>query len=72
MTQGPPRALKDSEALFYSAPLPSAQIVMLTIHEDDAHRADATTAGASAYVPKRVMQTELIPTLAALLANDRD
>ena len=52
------------------AALPSAQIVMLTIHEDDTYRADATTAGASAYVPKRVMQTELIPTLAALLAND--
>ena len=54
------------------ATLPSAQIVMLTIHEDDAHRADATTAGASAYVTKRVMQTELIPTLAALLADDHD
>jgi len=54
------------------AALPSAQIVMLTIHENDTYRADATTAGASAYVPKRVMQTELIPTLAALLANDGD
>jgi len=52
------------------ATLPSAQVVMLTIHEDDAHRADATTAGASAYVPKRVMQTQLMPTLAALLANN--
>lgn len=56
--------------LFCNAPLPSAQIVMLTIHEDDAHRANATTAGASAYVTKRVMQTELVPTLAALLANN--
>jgi DNA-binding NarL/FixJ family response regulator len=54
------------------ATLPSAQIVMLTIHEDDTHRADATGAGASAYVPKRAMQTELLPTLAALLANDHD
>ncbi len=54
------------------AALPSTQVVMLTIHEDDAHRADATTAGASAYVPKRVMQTELIPTLAALLTNGHD
>jgi len=54
------------------AALPSTQVVMLTIHENDTYRADATTAGASAYVPKRVMQTELIPTLAALLANDRD
>ena len=54
------------------AALPSAQVVMLTIHEDDAHRADATSAGASGYVPKRVMQTELIPTLAALLKNGQD
>jgi len=54
------------------AALPSAQVVMLTIHEDDAHRADAITAGASAYVTKRVMQTELIPTLAALLANEHN
>jgi len=43
---------------------------MLTIHEDDAHRVDATTAGASAYVTKRAMQTELIRTLAPLLANN--
>ena len=54
------------------AALPSAQIVMLTIHECDTYRTDATSAGASAYVPKRVMQTELIPTLAALLADDQD
>ena len=51
------------------AALPSAQVVILTIHEGDTYRADATAAGASAYVPKRVMRTELIPTLAALLAN---
>ena len=54
------------------AALPSTQIVMLTIHEGATYRADATTAGASAYVPKRVMQTELIPTLAALLKNGQD
>jgi DNA-binding NarL/FixJ family response regulator len=45
---------------------------MLTIHEGDTYRADATAAGASAYVPKRTMQTDLIPTLAALLTNDHD
>jgi DNA-binding NarL/FixJ family response regulator len=52
--------------------LPSAHVVMLTIHDDDTHRAYAAAAGASAYVPKRTMQTELIPTLAALLANAQD
>ncbi len=54
------------------AALLSAQIVMLTVYEDDSYRADAAAAGATAYVPKRTMQTELIPTLAALLANDHD
>ncbi len=42
------------------------------MYEDKSYRADAAAAGASAYVPKRVMQTKLIPTLAALLANDHD
>jgi DNA-binding NarL/FixJ family response regulator len=51
------------------AVLPSTKVVMLTIYEGDSYRADATMAGASAYVPKRAMQTELMPTLAALLAN---
>ncbi len=50
--------------------VPSTQVVMLTIYEGDSYRADATEAGASAYIPKRAMQTELIPTLAALLADD--
>jgi DNA-binding NarL/FixJ family response regulator len=49
--------------------LPSVQIVMLTIHEDDSYRADAMAAGASAYVEKQAMHTKLIPALAALLAN---
>jgi DNA-binding NarL/FixJ family response regulator len=54
------------------AAVPSAQIVMLTVYEGDTYRADAASAGASAYVPKRVMQSRLVPTLAALLANDHD
>ena len=51
------------------ATLPSAQIVMLTIHTGDIYRADAKAAGASAYVTKQRMHSELVPTLAALLAN---
>lgn len=50
------------------AMVPTAKIVMLTIHEGEAYRADAAAAGANAYVPKRAMQTELIPALSALLA----
>jgi DNA-binding NarL/FixJ family response regulator len=43
------------------------QVVMLTIHEDAEHRNDALSAGASAFVPKRMMQSELLPALAMLL-----
>ncbi|MFH1176717.1 MAG: response regulator [Acidobacteriota bacterium] len=42
-------------------------IVMLTVHEDDAYRETAEAAGATAFVPKRAMATELIPTIARLL-----
>ncbi len=48
--------------------VPAAPVVMLTIHEDQAYRADAAAAGASAYVLKRQMHTQLLPTLRALLA----
>ena len=51
------------------ATLPSAQIVMLTIHTGDTFRADATASGASAYLTKQAMHAELVPMLAALLAN---
>ncbi|MFH0789282.1 MAG: hypothetical protein V2B13_16920, partial [Pseudomonadota bacterium] len=47
---------------------PKARVIMLTIHEDEAYRSEAMSAGASAYVPKRVMKTELIPTMKKLLA----
>jgi DNA-binding NarL/FixJ family response regulator len=52
--------------------LPFAQVVMLTIHKSDTYRADATAAGACAYVTKQAMYTELIPALATLLANGQD
>jgi DNA-binding NarL/FixJ family response regulator len=49
---------------------PSTLVVMLSIYDDEAHRADATAAGACAYVPKRKVQTELLPVLTRLLAKD--
>ncbi len=52
------------------ADVPTAAVVILTIHEASAYRKDATSAGASAYIPKRKMQTELIPALRRLLAVD--
>jgi DNA-binding NarL/FixJ family response regulator len=42
---------------------PETFIIIHTIHEDQAYRTDATTAGADAYVSKRKTQTELIPAL---------
>ena len=54
------------------ATVPAVQVVILTIHEEEAYRADAVTAGAAAYVPKRVMQTELVPTLATLLSDQKE
>lgn len=50
--------------------LPSTQVVMLTIHESESYRTDATLAGASAYVSKRAMQSKLRSTLATLLTNE--
>jgi len=52
------------------AALPTTKVVMLTIHDDEAHRADAAAAGASAYVPKRKVQTELLPVVTRLLSVD--
>jgi two-component system, NarL family, invasion response regulator UvrY len=52
------------------AAVPNTQVVMLSIYDDEAHRADATAAGACAYVPKRKAQTELLPVLTRLLAED--
>ena len=47
--------------------VPTTQVVILTIHEEKAFRADAEAAGASAFVTKRVMRKELVPALAAIL-----
>jgi DNA-binding NarL/FixJ family response regulator len=54
------------------AALPDTQIVVLTIFDDDAHRADAAAAGAAAYVPKRKVQTDLLPVVTKLLTGDRE
>jgi DNA-binding NarL/FixJ family response regulator len=53
------------------AAVPTTHVVMLTMFDDDAHRADAVAAGVSAYVPKRKVQTELLPVLTGLLLEDR-
>jgi DNA-binding NarL/FixJ family response regulator len=51
------------------ATVPAVQVVILTIYENKAYCADAMAAGASAYVPKRNMQREFLPTLTELLST---
>jgi DNA-binding NarL/FixJ family response regulator len=48
---------------------PQVRVVILSILEDPEYQADAAAAGASAYVPKRKMHTELIPILTGLLSK---
>jgi DNA-binding NarL/FixJ family response regulator len=50
------------------AQLPDTRVVMLSIHEDRVYRDAASAAGASAYVTKRAMHTDLLPAVNALLA----
>jgi DNA-binding NarL/FixJ family response regulator len=47
--------------------LPSTQVVMLTVCDDDDYRNHAAAAGASAYVAKRKVKTELLPTIRRVL-----
>jgi DNA-binding NarL/FixJ family response regulator len=54
------------------ATLPATRVVMLTIYDDEAHHSAAVAAGASAYVPKRKVQTELLPVITRLLAEEMD
>jgi DNA-binding NarL/FixJ family response regulator len=50
------------------AVVPATPVVLLTNNKDETYRICATASGASAYVRKKAIQTELQPTLAALLA----
>ena len=47
--------------------VPTAKVVILTMHEEEQYRKNAFESGVSAYVPKRLMQTDLLPTLSRLL-----
>lgn len=52
------------------AAVPNAIVVILTIYDDAVRRANAAAAGASAYVSKSMVQTELLPVLNRLLTGD--
>lgn len=46
---------------------PALRVVMLSIHEEEQYRREATAAGAHAYVPKRLLQYMLLPAIRELL-----
>ncbi len=48
---------------------PQVQVVMLTSYEGPEYEADAATVGASAFVTKRKMVSELIPVMSDLLSQ---
>jgi len=48
---------------------PQTKVVVVTIYEDLEHQSDALAAGASAYVTKRKMHSELIPIISMLLGK---
>lgn len=52
--------------------LPMTRVVILTIHENPEYRIDAAAAGASTFIPKRKMGTDLIPVLSDLLGLPTD
>jgi len=49
---------------------PDTRVVLPGVYETDAHRAAADAAGASAYVARRTMATELVPILSTWLHAD--
>jgi DNA-binding NarL/FixJ family response regulator len=52
--------------------VPAARVVMLSIYEDAAYKADAATARVSAYLSKRDMGSELLPLITRLLRGNQN
>jgi DNA-binding NarL/FixJ family response regulator len=50
---------------------PATPVLILTQHEDEAHRAAAAAAGASGYVYKRQIYQKFVPLMTELLASAR-
>jgi CheY-like chemotaxis protein len=48
--------------------VPTAKVVVLTMHEEEQYQKSAFASGVSAYIPKRSMQRDLLPALQHLLA----
>ena len=49
---------------------PEAQVLMLTVHEDEELLREAMRAGASGYVVKRALESELLNAIAAVMRGD--
>ena len=49
--------------------VPAAKVVILTMHEEEQYKKDAFASGVNAYIPKRLMQSDLLPTLTRLIAT---
>jgi CheY-like chemotaxis protein len=47
--------------------VPAAKVVILTMHEEEQYQKDAFASGVNAYVPKRLIQSDLLPTLSRLI-----
>ena len=54
------------------AMLPQTKIVIVSLHEAPEFQTEAARAGATVYLPKRVLQRELVPLLRSLLAVPGD
>jgi CheY-like chemotaxis protein len=52
--------------------MPDVKVVILSIYEDQVYHTDATAAGVNAYIPKRKIRTDLLPTIAMLLKACND
>ena len=51
---------------------PRVSVIMVSMYEADVYQAEAAAAGASAYLFKRTMYTNLIPTVQGLLTLSED
>lgn len=52
--------------------LPDTKVTILSVYEDEVYRKDALIAGANIYVPKRLVNTDLIPAIKLLLSNSTE
>lgn len=50
--------------------LPGIDVVIVSSYDDHLYRSKAIACGASAYVPKHLMQTDLIPIISAIINHD--